>query len=638
MRITDLLTESTIAMDLNAATKDTVINELVDTLWSAGKLNDKAQYREGILAREAQSTTGIGEGIAIPHAKTDAVKTPAIAFGKSKAGVDYESFDGAPAHLFFMIAAPAGGAQTHLDALAKLSSILMNEDVRRELLNAETKQQVLDIIDRNDEPEEEVVEAAPAAVDEGLILAVTACPTGIAHTYMAADSLKNKAAQLGVPIKVETNGSGGVKNRLTDEEIARAKGIIVAADVNVETARFNGKNVVTVPVADGIKRPEELIRMAQDDTRPKYVAAGGTTASSSSDEKKGFYKHLMSGVSNMLPFVVAGGILIALSFFWGIHSADPKSGEYNQFAAALNAIGGQYAFALFVPVLAGFIAMSIGDRPALAPGMVGGLMASTGDVKSGFIGGLIAGFLAGYIIRGLKRGFRFLPPSLEGIKPMLLYPLISVAAVGLIMYYLVNPYAGALNSWMNNSLAGLNGSNIILMGLVLGGMMAVDMGGPINKAAYVFGTAAFAAHNYAPITAAMIGGMVPPLAIALATVIFKNKFTRTQRSAAPTNLVMGASFITEGAIPFAAADPLRVIPSMVVGSATAGALAMAFGCKVPAPHGGLFVFWLDKGHWPFFLLALLIGTVVSAVIYGLLKRPLTEEELAAERQVERAVA
>ncbi|TDM03631.1 PTS fructose transporter subunit IIABC [Macrococcus carouselicus] len=628
MRITDLLTRSTIAMDLNAETKDQVIDELVETLWNAGKLNDREAYRTAIHAREAQSTTGIGEGIAIPHAKTDAVKIPAIAFGKSKPGVDYESLDGTPAHLFFMIAAPAGGAQTHLDALAKLSGILMNEAVRAELLNAKSKEEVLSIIDQHDEPEEvqeDVVSAAPA--DEGLILAVTACPTGIAHTYMAADALKNKAAKMGVPFKVETNGSGGVKNKLTDDEIRRAKGIIVAADVNVDTARFDGKNVVMVPVADGIKRPEELIHMAQDDSRPKFTAT--TKVSSTSGEKKGLYKHLMSGVSNMLPFVIAGGILIALSFFWGIKSADPTNAQYNEFAAALNTIGGgNGAFGLMIPILAGFIAYSIADRPGLAPGMVGGLMAVHGG--SGFLGGLVAGFLAGYLMEGLKKLFSVLPQALDGIKPTLLYPVLGVGLTGLIMYYLINPPASWLNNLLTTTLNNMSGTNIVLLGLVVGGMMAIDMGGPFNKAAYAFGLAAIDAGNYAPITAAMVGGMVPPLAIALAMILFKRKFTKVQRGSTVSNAVMGASFITEGAIPFAAADPLRVIPAMIAGSATAGALAMAFGCRVPAPHGGMFVIWLDKTHWPMFLLALAAGTVVSAVIYGLIKPKLTEEELQAE--------
>ncbi|RAI80510.1 PTS fructose transporter subunit IIC [Macrococcoides goetzii] len=634
MRITDLLKESTIAMDLSATTKDGVIDELVETLYNAGVLNDKQAYKEAIHAREAQSTTGVGEGVAIPHAKTDAVAQPAIGFGKSIEGVDYESLDGQPATLFFMIAAPAGGAQTHLDALAKLSGILMNEEVRAQLLHAATAEEVLEIIEQNDEVQtkEEVVLAPTGnATNDNLVLAVTACPTGIAHTYMAADALKNQAKKMGVPIKVETNGSGGIKNRLTDEEIARAKGIIVAADVNVETNRFHGKNVVMVPVADGIKRPEELINMAQDDTRPLFEAKGGQAKSSGSKEKKGFYKHLMSGVSNMLPFVVAGGILMALAFMFGITSFDPKADDYHPFAEALWAVGNKSAFALMVPILAGFIAMSIADRPGLAPGMVGGMLAVSGG--SGFLGGLIAGFLAGYLVEGIKKLLSGMPQSLDGLKPTLLFPLLGVASTGLLMYYVVNPPASWLNKLMADTLNSMNGTNIVILGLVLGGMMAIDMGGPFNKASYAFGFAAIEAGNYAPITAAMIGGMVPPLAIALSMIIFKNKFTKTQKGSLLSNIVMGLSFITEGAIPFAAADPARVIPSMIAGSATAGALAMAFGCRVPAPHGGIFVVGLDKGHWPMFLLALLIGVVVSAVIYGLLKKKPTEAELEEEAEL-----
>lgn len=634
MRITDLLKESTIAMDLSATTKDGVIDELVDTLYNAGVLNDKQVYKEAIHAREAQSTTGVGEGVAIPHAKTDAVAKPAIGFGKSIEGVDYESLDGQPATLFFMIAAPAGGAQTHLDALAKLSGILMNEEVRAQLLHAKTAEEVLEIIEQNDEVEtkEEVVLAPTGnATNDNLVLAVTACPTGIAHTYMAADALKNQAKKMGVPIKVETNGSGGIKNRLTDEEIARAKGIIVAADVNVETNRFHGKNVVMVPVADGIKRPEELINMAQDDSRPLFEAKGGQAKSTGSKEKKGFYKHLMSGVSNMLPFVVAGGILMALAFMFGITSFDPKADDYHPFAEALWAVGNKSAFALMVPILAGFIAMSIADRPGLAPGMVGGMLAVSGG--SGFLGGLIAGFLAGYLVEGIKKLLSGMPQSLDGLKPTLLFPLLGVASTGLLMYYVVNPPASWLNKLMADTLNSMNGTNIVILGLVLGGMMAIDMGGPFNKASYAFGFAAIEAGNYAPITAAMIGGMVPPLAIALSMIIFKNKFTKTQKGSLLSNIVMGLSFITEGAIPFAAADPARVIPSMIAGSATAGALAMAFGCRVPAPHGGIFVVGLDKGHWPMFLLALLIGVVVSAVIYGLLKKKPTEAELEEEAEL-----
>ncbi|MCH4985275.1 fructose-specific PTS transporter subunit EIIC [Macrococcoides goetzii] len=631
MRITDLLKESTIAMDLTATTKDGVIDELVETLYNAGVLNDKQAYKEAIHAREAQSTTGVGEGVAIPHAKTDAVAKPAIGFGKSIEGVDYESLDGQPATLFFMIAAPAGGAQTHLDALAKLSGILMNEEVRAQLLHAATAEEVLEIIEQNDEVEtkEEVVLAPTGnATNDNLVLAVTACPTGIAHTYMAADALKNQAKKMGVPIKVETNGSGGIKNRLTDEEIARAKGIIVAADVNVETNRFHGKNVVMVPVADGIKRPEELINMAQDDTRPLFEAKGGQAKSSGSKEKKGFYKHLMSGVSNMLPFVVAGGILMAIAFMFGITSFDPTKSDYHPFAEALWAVGNKSAFALMVPILAGFIAMSIADRPGLAPGMVGGMLAVSGG--SGFLGGLIAGFLAGYLVEGIKKLLSGMPQSLDGLKPTLLFPLLGVASSGLLMYYVVNPPASWLNKLMADTLNSMNGTNIVILGLVLGGMMAIDMGGPFNKASYAFGFAAIEAGNYAPITAAMIGGMVPPLAIALSMIMFKNKFTKTQKGSLLSNIVMGLSFITEGAIPFAAADPARVIPSMIAGSATAGALAMAFGCRVPAPHGGIFVVGLDKGHWPMFLLALFIGVVVSAVIYGLLKKKPTEAELEEE--------
>lgn len=621
MRITDLLTFDTMAMDLQSTTKDGVIDELVETLSTAGILSDKSSFKEAIHAREAQSTTGVGEGIAIPHAKSDAVKKPAIAFGKAIDGIEYESLDGQPARLFFMIAAPAGGAQTHLEALAKLSGILMNEEVRTELLHATTKEEIIETINLHDEVEkdEEVILAPTGdAKDEQLVLAVTACPTGIAHTYMAADALKNQAVKMGVPIKVETNGSGGIKNKLTDEEIKNATGIIVAADVNVETSRFHGKNVVTVPVADGIKRPEELINMALDTSRPVYVAKNEKAASSTTQEKKGIYKHLMSGVSNMLPFVIAGGILIALSFFWGIHSADPKSEEYNAFAAMLMFIGGENAFKLMVPVLAGFIAMSIADRPGFAPGMVGGMMAVAGG--SGFLGGLIAGFLAGYLMIGIKRAFNWLPQALDGIKPTLIYPVLGVLITGLAMAYVINPPAKFLNEAMTNGLNGLSGTNAILLGLVLGGMMAIDMGGPFNKAAYTFGLAAFESGHYAPITAAMIGGMVPPLALALSMILFKKKYTKTQRGSIVSNAVMGASFITEGAIPFAAADPLRVIPSMIAGSATAGALAMAFGCSISAPHGGIFVVGLDKAHWPMFLLALLVGVVVSAVIYGVIKK------------------
>lgn len=637
MRITELLTKETIAMDLSATHKDQVIDELVSQLNQAGKLSDEVTFKEAIHARESQSTTGIGEGIAIPHAKTDAVQSAAIAFGKSIDGVDYQSLDMQPAHLFFMIAAPAGGAQTHLDALAKLSGILMDENVRAELLQAKSEEEVLNIINKHDdeatdeETEESVVASNEAAVsEEGLVLAVTACPTGIAHTYMAADALKNQAKKMGVPIKVETNGSGGIKNHLTEEEIEKASGIIVAADVHVETNRFDGKNVIQVPVADGIKRPEELINMAQDTSRKPFVAKGGKQSSSSSNEKqsvsKTIYKHLMNGVSNMLPLVISGGILMAIVFLFGENSFDPKSDQYNEFAANLWSIGSDSAFQLIVPILAGFIARSIADKPGFASGLVGGMLAVAGG--SGFLGGIIAGFLAGYLTEGVKYIFKKLPQMFEGLKPTLIYPVLSVSLTGLLMVYVINPPTSWLNNLLLSGLDSLSGSNIMLLGLVLGAMMAIDMGGPFNKAAYVFATAALTEGNAAAITAAMVGGMIPPIAIATAMLIFRSKFTKAQKGSVIPNYVMGLSFITEGAIPFAAADPLRVIPSMMVGSGIGGAIALGLGSNIQAPHGGIFVILAtDFGHVLQTLLAVVIGALVAAIIYGLIKPKLTKEQL-----------
>lgn len=637
MRITELLTKETIAMDLSATHKDQVIDELVSQLNQAGKLSDEVTFKEAIHARESQSTTGIGEGIAIPHAKTDAVQSAAIAFGKSIDGVDYQSLDTQPAHLFFMIAAPAGGAQTHLDALAKLSGILMDENVRAELLQAKSEEEVLNIINKHDdeatdeETEESVVASNEAAVsEEGLVLAVTACPTGIAHTYMAADALKNQAKKMGVPIKVETNGSGGIKNHLTEEEIEKASGIIVAADVHVETNRFDGKNVIQVPVADGIKRPEELINMAQDTSRKPFVAKGGKQSSSTSNEKqsvsKTIYKHLMNGVSNMLPLVISGGILMAIVFLFGENSFDPKSDQYNEFAANLWSIGSDSAFQLIVPILAGFIARSIADKPGFASGLVGGMLAVAGG--SGFLGGIIAGFLAGYLTEGVKYIFKKLPQMFEGLKPTLIYPVLSVSLTGLLMVYVINPPTSWLNNLLLSGLDSLSGSNIMLLGLVLGAMMAIDMGGPFNKAAYVFATAALTEGNAAAITAAMVGGMVPPIAIATAMLIFRSKFTKAQKGSVIPNYVMGLSFITEGAIPFAAADPLRVIPSMMVGSGIGGAIALGLGSNIQAPHGGIFVILAtDFGHVLQTLLAVVIGALVAAIIYGLIKPKLTKEQL-----------
>lgn len=640
MRITELLTKDTIAMDLSSTEKNGVIDELVNQLDKAGKLNNVTTFKEAIHNRESQSTTGIGEGIAIPHAKVAAVDTPAIAFGKSKTGVDYQSLDMQPAHLFFMIAAPEGGAQTHLDALAKLSGILMDEKVREDLLHANSPQEVLQIIDKADDEatEEEEAETQAAATtpatdsDEPYILAVTACPTGIAHTYMARDALKKQAEKMNVKIKVETNGSGGIKNHITDEDIRRATGVIVAADVNVETDRFDGKNVVEVPVAAGIKRPEELINIAQDTSRKPFVAKGNHKASnqSGSNEKQGFgktiYKHLMNGVSNMLPLVIAGGILMAIAFLFGPNSYDPNSSEYNAFAEQLWNIGNQSAFALIIPILAGYIARSIADKPGFAAGLVGGMLAISGD--AGFIGGILAGFLAGYLTQGIKKLVSGLPQSLEGLKPTLIFPVLSVTITGLVMVYVLNPPASWLNNLLLNGLEGLSGTNIMLLGLVIGAMMAIDMGGPFNKAAYVFATAALTEGNAAPITAAMIGGMVPPIAIATAMLIFRKKFTKEQKGSIAPNYVMGLSFITEGAIPFAAADPLRVIPSMMVGSGVAGAIALGLGSSIQAPHGGIFVIvGTDFSHVLQSLIAIVIGSIVGAIIYGLLKPKVTEDEI-----------
>lgn len=640
MRITELLTKDTIAMDLSSTEKNGVIDELVNQLDKAGKLNNVTTFKEAIHNRESQSTTGIGEGIAIPHAKVAAVDTPAIAFGKSKTGVDYQSLDMQPAHLFFMIAAPEGGAQTHLDALAKLSGILMDEKVREDLLHANSPQEVLQIIDKADDEatEEEEAETQAAATtpatdsDEPYILAVTACPTGIAHTYMARDALKKQAEKMNVKIKVETNGSGGIKNHITDEDVRRATGVIVAADVNVETDRFDGKNVVEVPVADGIKRPEELINIAKDTSRKPFVAKGNHKASnqSGSNEKQGFgktiYKHLMNGVSNMLPLVIAGGILMAIAFLFGPNSYDPNSSEYNAFAEQLWNIGNQSAFALIIPILAGYIARSIADKPGFAAGLVGGMLAISGD--AGFIGGILAGFLAGYLTQGIKKLVSGLPQSLEGLKPTLIFPVLSVTITGLVMVYVLNPPASWLNNLLLNGLEGLSGTNIMLLGLVIGAMMAIDMGGPFNKAAYVFATAALTEGNAAPITAAMIGGMVPPIAIATAMLIFRKKFTKEQKGSIAPNYVMGLSFITEGAIPFAAADPLRVIPSMMVGSGVAGAIALGLGSSIQAPHGGIFVIvGTDFSHVIQSLIAIVIGSIVGAIIYGLLKPKVTEDEI-----------
>lgn len=617
--LSKMLTENCINLNLTGKTKAEIIDEMVEILYSAGKLNDKEEYKKEILKRESQSSTGLEEGIAIPHAKTSAVKVPSIAFGLSKEGVDYESLDGEPSKLFFMIAAPANASDTHIEVLSKLTTMLLDDDIREKLLNAKEPKDVLEILGH--ENKEEKAEEMAETEKNYDVLAVTACPTGIAHTYMAADALIKKAKELGIKIKVETNGSTGVKNMLTDEEIKNAKGIIVAADKNVEMARFDGKNVEIVPVKEGIKNPEGLIKNAINQTAPVYKADGKGAVHTGKKEKIGFYKHLMSGVSNMLPFVVGGGILIALSFMFGINASNPNDPSFNPIAKLLSDIGGGNAFFLMVPVMAGFIGMSIADRPGFAPAMVGGLISLNNG--GGFLGGLIGGFLGGYAVVFLKKVFSKLPDSFEGLKPVLLYPLFGIFITGALMYgFIVNPIA-ALNNGVTEFLKSLGTGNLVLLGAVLAGMMATDMGGPINKSSFTFGIMMITAGNYAPHAAVMAGGMVPPLGIALATTFFKNKFTKDERDAGKTCYIMGLSFITEGAIPFAASDPFRVIPASVIGAAIAGALSMYFGVLLPAPHGGLFVLPVVT-HPAMYLLSIVIGSVITALILGYIKKPVNE--------------
>jgi fructose PTS system EIIBC or EIIC component len=528
--------------------------------------------------------------------------------------------DGQPSHLFFMIAASEGANNEHLETLSRLSSFLMDPAFRQRIESAKTVEEVLKAVDEKEAVE--IKDEQPIVQSLNFILAVTACPTGIAHTYMAADSLKARAKELGIDIKVQTNGSSGVKNKLTSEDIERATAIIIAADTKVDMSPFNGKPVIQVPVAKAIKEPKELLQRASNGDAPIYQGEAKGKSEVDGSERVGFYKHLMNGVSNMLPFVVGGGILIALSFIFGIKASDPNDPSYHPIAEALMTIGGGNAFGLMIPVLAGFIAMSIADRPGLAPGMVGGFMAATGG--AGFLGGLIAGFLAGYVVVLLKKVFAGLPQSLEGIKPVLLFPLFGILITGLIMMYVVNDPVSALNKGLTNWLQGLGTGNLVVLGLLLGGMMAIDMGGPINKAAFTFGIAMIDAGNLAPHAAIMAGGMVPPLGIALATTLFKRKFTKAEREAGKTNYIMGASFITEGAIPFAASDPGRVIPSVVVGSAIAGALTMVFKIGLPAPHGGIFVVWLVEGKPLLYLLAIAIGSVITALMLGFWKKDVSE--------------
>ncbi|MCC2250866.1 fructose-specific PTS transporter subunit EIIC [Virgibacillus sp. AGTR] len=621
MNITELLKQDIMILEVKANSKEDVIQAMADRLGQAGRLNDKEAYIEAIWNREKQSSTGIGEGVAIPHAKTSAVKTPAIAFARSRTGVEFDSLDAQPVHLFFMIAASEGANNDHLQTLSRLSTLLMDEDFRKRLMEVETEEQIINIIDAK-EKEKLGKEEEATSTSGPEILAVTGCPTGIAHTFMAADALKDKAEELGVSIKVETNGSDGVQNRLTEEDIANAKAIIVAADTKVELERFAGKQVLQRGVTDGIRKPEELINMARKGDAPVYQGDRHNSSTSSGGTGKGFYKHLMNGVSNMLPFVVGGGVLIAISFFFGIHSAEPDHATYNEFAAALKAIGGDYAFGLMVAVLAGFIGMSIADRPGFAPAMIGGFMASMGG--AGFLGGLIAGFLGGYVVVLVKKLLAGLPKSFDGIKTILFYPVISVFVTGLLMYFVIIEPIAWIMSGLEGWLGSMSGVNAMLLGLILGGMMAVDMGGPINKTAFTFGIAMIEAGNFGPHAAVMAGGMVPPLALALATTFFRNKFTQEERDAGKTNYALGAFFITEGAIPFAAADPGRVIPSLVVGSSIAGGLALLFGVGLPAPHGGIFVIPTVEGSWLLYLVAIAIGSIFSALMIGLWKKPLNK--------------
>ena len=632
MKIIQLLTEETIILNLDATSKQQVLEELTGQLEQAGKLVDRQAFLKDILARESQSTTGIGEGIAIPHAKSVAVKVPAIAFGRSEPGLDYESLDGQPAHLFFMIAATEGANDDHLEAMSRLATFLMDEKFRSRILAASSKQQVLQAItDKETEAEgseEAIEEKVEVESSSKKILAVTACPTGIAHTYMAAEKLNERAKDLGIILKVETNGSSGVKNRLTEAEIAEAEAIIVAADTKVDMARFDGKRVIQTAVGKAIYETDNLLNRAVNKDAPVYKHDKSKDEASSSESKGGFYKHLMNGVSNMLPFVVGGGILIAISFFWGINASNPDSPEYNEFAAMLNTIGGGNAFFLMVPVLAGFIAMSIAERPGFAPGMVGGLIAITvtgvegASGGSGFLGGLIAGFLAGYVTLLVKKVFSKLPNSLEGLNPVLFFPVFSIAITGIIMM-LVNPQLTNVYTGISSFLESLGGTNLVLVGLLLGGMMAIDMGGPVNKAAYTFGIAMLDAQNFNFIATVMAAGMVPPLGVAISTTLFKNKFTKPEREAGKTAYVLGASFITEGVIPFAAADPARVIPASVAGAAVTGALVMLFDIGLRAPHGGIFVIGLVDGgaaNILMYAIAILVGSFITAIILGLLKK------------------
>lgn len=651
MNIRSLLMKDIMIMDLKATTKSEVIDEMVHNYYKHGIIDDEDLYKKDIIKREEEGSTGMGDGIAIPHAHDAAVKKPAVQFARSVAGVDYDSMDGQPAHLFFMIAAPEGGDNTHLQALAALSQVLMNPDVVTALKAADTPDKVQDIFaeavakkEAENKAEEEAEKAAANSnSDRPYIVAVTACPNGIAHTYMAEENLKKKAKELGVDIKVETNGSEGIKHRLTADEISRAVGVVIAADKKVEMNRFDGKPLVNKPVKSGIQEPEKLIQQVLDGKAAIYHATGDD--SSSSTESDGtvwgnIYKQLMNGISHMLPFVIGGGILMAISFIVEQYMGGAKAPAF----IFLNSAG-NLAFAFMVPVLAAYIAESIGDTPALMPGFVGGFMASIANASlggsyhvnfqanstspAGFLGGIAAGFIAGYLILGMKKMFAGLPRSVEGMKPMLLYPVFGLLFIALIMYFIVNPIFSTINLWITHFLNGMGTGNLVLLTLVLAGMMSIDMGGPFNKAAYVFASGAFANDPKSTtaailMAAVMVGGMVPPFATAIGTAFFKNKYTEDERRAGVTNWILGFSFITEGAIPFATADPGRVIPSCIIGSAVSGAIVGAMRIGIPAPHGGFWVSPLATNIWGYFL-AVIVGSIVAALIMSFWKKPVNEK-------------
>lgn len=625
MRISELLQKESIALGRKPQDKADAIGQMVELLAKSGSLEDKKKFKQAILERERLSTTGIGEGIAIPHGKSSAVKRAALAAMVVPQGVDFASADGAPVHLLFMIAVPEEGAELHLEVLERLAAMLMDEDFRKRLTAAKDEAEFLHIL--SIEEEKRFAETAEKQEYDYDVLAVTACPTGIAHTFMAAESLENKAREMGITIKVETNGSGGAKNVLTAKEIRAAKGIIVAADKNVEMQRFYGKRVLQVPVADGIRKPEVLLGKILQGEAPVYGEGKDVEMADGREEIRGrgkkVYRDLMNGVSHMLPFVIGGGILIAVAFLLDDYSLNPANFGSNLPQAAFFKAIGDAAFGFMLPILAGYIAMGIADRPALAPGFVGGFLAKEGG--SGFLGALLAGFAAGYLILLLKKLFDKLPRSLEGIKSILLYPVFGILLMGLLIQLIINPPVAWLNEALYGLLARLGTGSRVLLGVLLGGMMSVDMGGPINKAAYVFGTASLASDEFQIMAAVMAGGMVPPLALALAVFAFRDKFSEKERQSGVANLIMGACFITEGAIPFAAADPLRVLPACIIGSAVAGGLSMFFGCGLRAPHGGIFV--LPVISHPFgFLAAVILGALVGMLLLGVLRKRIEPSE------------